>query len=105
MGLRVVAIDTGAEKKKLCASYGADKLVPPCSKLRDTRNVTPFFLPYRFIDFQDYKDPQEMIKAIKNECDGVGPHAAVVAASGAAAYEQALEVSLRLLGNRVAHRS
>ncbi|GAA5978432.1 hypothetical protein JCM5350_001165 [Sporobolomyces pararoseus] len=69
MGIRVVAIDTGDDKKKLVMGYGADK----------------------FIDFKDYKDPQEMIKAIKDQCDGVGPHAAIVAASGAAAYEQALE--------------
>ncbi|GAA5900282.1 zinc-dependent alcohol dehydrogenase [Sporobolomyces salmoneus] len=79
MGFRVVAIDTGADKKKLCASYGADK----------------------FIDFKDYKNPEDMIKAIKAECDGVGPHAAVVAAAGAAAYEQALEY-IRPTGTLVA---
>jgi len=79
MGLRVVAIDTGDDKKKLCASYGADK----------------------FIDFKNYQDPESFIKAIKDECDGVGPHAAVVAAAGAAAYEQALEY-IRPTGTLVA---
>ncbi|GAA5875456.1 hypothetical protein JCM16303_000633 [Sporobolomyces ruberrimus] len=79
MGLRVVAIDTGDDKKKLCASYGADK----------------------FIDFKNYKDSESFIKAIKDECDGVGPHAAVVAAAGAAAYEQALEY-IRPTGTLVA---
>ncbi|GAA5919329.1 hypothetical protein JCM1841_004341 [Sporobolomyces salmonicolor] len=69
IGLRVVAIDTGADKKKLCASYGADK----------------------FIDFKEHNDPASLIDAIKKVCDGVGPHAAVIAAAGASAYEQALE--------------
>ncbi|GAA6061587.1 hypothetical protein JCM10212_004337 [Sporobolomyces blumeae] len=70
MGLRVIAIDTGDDKKKLCASYGAD----------------------RFVDFKDHKKPEDLIKAIKDLTDdGKGPHAAIVAAAGAAAYEQALE--------------
>ena len=46
----------------------------------------------KFVDFKDHSDPEKFIKAIKDMCDGVGPHAAVVAAAGAAAYEQALEV-------------
>ncbi|GAA5840397.1 hypothetical protein JCM5353_004391, partial [Sporobolomyces roseus] len=79
MGLRVIAIDTGDDKRKLCASYGADK----------------------FVDFKDYSDPEKFIKAIKDMCDGVGPHAAVVAAAGAAAYEQALEY-IRPTGTLVA---
>jgi len=79
MGLRVIAIDTGDDKRKLCASYGADK----------------------FVDFKDHSDPEKFIKAIKDMCDGVGPHAAVVAAAGAAAYEQALEY-IRPTGTLVA---
>ncbi|GAA5931344.1 zinc-dependent alcohol dehydrogenase [Sporobolomyces koalae] len=78
MGLRPIAIDTGDDKRKLCASYGADK----------------------FIDFKDYKDTQEFINAIKEATDG-GPHAAIVAAAGASAYEAALEY-IRPTGTLVA---
>lgn len=53
IGLRVAAIDTGAEKRKLLESYGVDK----------------------FIDFRDYKDASEIIAAVKETCDGLGPHA------------------------------
>lgn len=68
MGLRVISIDTGDDKRKYCEKYG------------------------QFVDFKDYKNPEEFIKAIK-DCtdDKKGPHAAIVAAAGAAAYEQALE--------------
>lgn len=66
-GIRVIAIDTGAEKKALCEKLGADK----------------------FIDFKEEKDIVKAVQAASP--DGLGPHAAVVAASGGAAYEQALE--------------
>ncbi|GAA5919331.1 hypothetical protein JCM21900_005559 [Sporobolomyces salmonicolor] len=79
IGLQVVAIDTGDDKKKLCASYGADK----------------------FVDFMEHKDPAALIDAVKKVCDGLGPHAAVIAAAGAAAYEQALQY-LRPSGTLVA---
>jgi propanol-preferring alcohol dehydrogenase len=62
----VIAVDTGAEKKKLCLSLGAD-----C-----------------FIDFKESKD---LIEEIKKVCGGIGPHAAVIASSEGAAYNQALE--------------
>jgi propanol-preferring alcohol dehydrogenase len=45
----VIAVDTGAEKKKLCLSLGAD-----C-----------------FIDFKESKD---LIEEIKKVCGGIGPH-------------------------------
>lgn len=66
-GYRVIAIDTGADKKQLCESLGAEK----------------------FIDFKTSKSLVDDIKAATP--DGFGPQAAVVAASGAAAYEQALD--------------
>ncbi|GAA5902701.1 hypothetical protein JCM5296_001261 [Sporobolomyces johnsonii] len=46
-------------------------------------------------------DPAALIDAVQKVCDGVGPHAAVIAAAGAAAYEQALEY-LRPSGTLVA---
>ncbi|KAH9992123.1 GroES-like protein [Russula vinacea] len=65
-GLRVVAIDTGAEKKELCLSLGAEK----------------------WIDFRETKD---LVKDIKNATGGEGPHAALVSAASGAAYEQAVD--------------
>lgn len=76
-GYRVIAIDTGADKKALCEKLGAEK----------------------FIDFKTTKDLVADIKAATT--DGMGPHAAVVAASGAAAYEQALDY-IRPRGSLVA---
>lgn len=78
VGLRVIALDTGADKKALSEKLGAEA----------------------FIDFRDEGDLVEHIKAVTG---GEGPHAAIVAASGAKAYEQALDVglfrsSLSLLG-------
>ncbi|EST07927.1 Alcohol dehydrogenase GroES-like protein [Kalmanozyma brasiliensis GHG001] len=66
-GYRIIAIDTGDDKRQLCESLGAEK----------------------FIDFKTSKNLVEDIKAATP--DGFGPQAAVVAASGAAAYEQALD--------------
>jgi len=67
MGIRTIAIDTGDEKKKLCEKLGAAK-------------------------FLDFKAEKDMVKAVQASVpDGLGPHGAVVAASGAAAYEQAME--------------
>ncbi|CDR47990.1 RHTO0S15e04698g1_1 [Rhodotorula toruloides] len=79
IGLRVAAIDTGAEKRKLLESYGVDK----------------------FIDFRDYKDASEIIAAVKETCDGLGPHAAIVTATGPNVYDQALQF-LRPRGTLVA---
>ena len=67
MGARVIGIDTGADKKALSAKCGAEV----------------------FIDFNQSKDLIADIKAATP--DGLGPQAAIVAASGAKAYEQALE--------------
>ncbi|KAJ7445097.1 chaperonin 10-like protein [Mycena latifolia] len=65
-GLRVIAVDTGADKKKLCLELGADK----------------------WIDFNETKDIVGDIKAIT---DGLGAHSAVVTAASSSGYKQAIE--------------
>ncbi|THH17552.1 hypothetical protein EW146_g3276 [Bondarzewia mesenterica] len=65
MGLRVVAIDTGKDKKDLCLKLGAE----------------------RWIDFLESKD---IVKDIKAATDGLGPHAAIITAANGSAYEQAV---------------
>ncbi|KAF2204289.1 alcohol dehydrogenase 1 [Delitschia confertaspora ATCC 74209] len=55
MGLRAVAVDTGADKKKLCLDVGAE----------------------HFIDFKETPNVAEEITKI---CDGIGPHAVFVTA-------------------------
>jgi propanol-preferring alcohol dehydrogenase len=65
-GLRVVAIDTGAEKRDLCLKLGAEK----------------------WIDFRETKD---IVKDIKDATGGEGPHAALVSAASSTAYEQAVD--------------
>ena len=66
MGLRVCAVDTGAEKRDLCFKLGAE----------------------RWVDFRESKD---IVADIKAACDGEGPHAAVVTAATSKAYEQAVD--------------
>ncbi|KAI0806856.1 GroES-like protein [Fomes fomentarius] len=66
MGLRVVAVDTGAEKKALCLRLGAEK----------------------WIDFRETKD---LVKDIIEATDGYGAHAAVVTAANSQAYAQAID--------------
>ena len=56
MGLRVIAIDTGEEKKQLCQTLGAEK----------------------WIDFKEVKD---IVTAVKEASGGAGPHAAIITAS------------------------
>ncbi|KAF7330167.1 PKS-ER domain-containing protein [Mycena venus] len=65
-GLQVIAVDTGADKKKLCLELGADK----------------------WIDFQESKDIVEEIKAITG---GLGAHSALVTAASSSGYKQAIE--------------
>ncbi|KAJ7511645.1 chaperonin 10-like protein [Mycena galericulata] len=65
-GLRVIAVDTGADKKKLCLELGADK----------------------WIDFKETKDLVAEIKAIT---DGFGAHSAVVTAASSSGYQQAID--------------
>lgn len=49
VGLRVIAVDTGADKKKLCLSLGAES----------------------FVDFRESKN---LIEDIKTVTGGLGPH-------------------------------
>jgi len=65
MGLRVVAIDTGDDKKDLCLKLGAEKWI-------------------------DFKTTKDLVKDIQDATDGFGPHSAVVTAANSAAYEQAI---------------
>ncbi|KAM0753868.1 putative ADH1-alcohol dehydrogenase I [Meredithblackwellia eburnea MCA 4105] len=76
MSLRVIAVDTGADKKALTAQYGAETFI-------------------------DFKEPGDFIEKVKAATGGLGPHAAIMASSGGAAYGQALEY-LRPHGTLVA---
>ncbi|PFH49871.1 hypothetical protein AMATHDRAFT_62258 [Amanita thiersii Skay4041] len=66
MGRRVIAIDSGEEKKQLCKELGADQ----------------------WIDFKQSKDIVADIKAVT---DGLGAHSAVITAASNAAYSQAVD--------------
>ncbi|KAN0061220.1 alcohol dehydrogenase [Thecaphora frezii] len=76
-GYRVIAIDTGDDKRRLCTELGAEA----------------------FIDFAQSSDIVKDIRGATS--DGTGPHAAVVTASGGGAYEKALDY-LRPRGTLVA---
>ncbi|KAI0052104.1 GroES-like protein [Auriscalpium vulgare] len=66
MGLRVVAIDTGADKKELCLKLGAEVWI-------------------------DFKESKDIVKDIKDATGGFGAHAAVVTTASSSGYEQAIE--------------
>ncbi|ADV22294.1 alcohol dehydrogenase, propanol-preferring [Cryptococcus gattii Ru294] len=66
MGLKVVAIDTGAAKEKLVKSLGADAWV-------------------------DFKTTKDLVADVKAATGGEGPAAAVVTASHKAGYTQAID--------------
>ena len=55
-GLRVLAIDSGAEKKELVTKLGAEAWI-------------------------DFKETKDLVGDIKSLTDGLGPHAALVTAS------------------------
>ncbi|KAJ7503467.1 hypothetical protein B0H11DRAFT_1711333, partial [Mycena galericulata] len=65
-GLQVIAVDTGADKKKLCLELGADKWV-------------------------DFKESKDIVKEIQAITDGFGAHSAVVTAASSSGYQQAIE--------------
>ncbi|KAI0729795.1 GroES-like protein [Fomitopsis betulina] len=73
MGLRVLAVDTGAEKRELVKRLGAEA----------------------WVDFRESKD---IVADIRAATDGQGPHAAIVTAATSVAYAQAVDY-LRLGGN------
>ncbi|KAG9313641.1 hypothetical protein JVU11DRAFT_5973 [Chiua virens] len=66
MGMRVVAIDTGAEKKQLCLDLGADHWI-------------------------DFKQTPDLVKAVKDACDGLGAHTAIVTSPYSEGYIQAVD--------------
>ncbi|KAF8692314.1 hypothetical protein AX14_010129 [Amanita brunnescens Koide BX004] len=65
MGRRVIAIDTGEEKRQLCKDLGAD----------------------HWIDFNESKD---IVQDIKAATDGLGAHSTLITAASGAAYAQAI---------------
>ncbi|KAJ1302596.1 hypothetical protein OPQ81_002913 [Rhizoctonia solani] len=65
-GLRVIAIDTGENKKELCLKLGAEAFI-------------------------DFKESSNIVGDVKRAADGVGVHAAIVTSSSAAGYSQALK--------------
>jgi len=75
MGLRVLAIDTGETKKTLCLSLGAEKWV-------------------------DFQESAHLIDDVKAATDGLGPHAAVIAAGNVKPFNQAI-MYLRSTGTLV----
>ncbi|KAF9481294.1 mannitol-1-phosphate dehydrogenase [Pholiota conissans] len=75
MGFRVLAIDTGETKRKLCLSLGAEKWV-------------------------DFRESSDLIADVKAATDGMGPEAAVIAAGDARPFNQAV-MYLRLKGTLV----
>ncbi|KAF5348345.1 hypothetical protein D9758_010943 [Tetrapyrgos nigripes] len=77
MGLRVIAIDTGESKRKLCIDQlGAEK----------------------WVDFMESKD---VVKDVTEAAGGLGPHAAVIAVGNAIPFNEAL-LYLRAAGTLVA---
>ncbi|TCD70709.1 alcohol dehydrogenase [Steccherinum ochraceum] len=66
MGLRVLAIDTGSEKRDLVMKLGAEKWI-------------------------DFKETKNLVEDIKAATDGFGPHAAVVTAANSEAFEEAID--------------
>jgi propanol-preferring alcohol dehydrogenase len=65
-GLRVIAVDTGDEKKALCERLGAESFV-------------------------DFKTTPNIVEEIKKVAGGQGPHAAIVGNPSPAGYDQALQ--------------
>ncbi|CAE6465276.1 unnamed protein product [Rhizoctonia solani] len=65
-GLRVIAVDTGDNKKDLCLKLGAETFI-------------------------DFKKSSNLIEDVMGAADGVGVHAAIVTSGSAAGYKQALE--------------
>ncbi|KAG7090140.1 hypothetical protein E1B28_011748 [Marasmius oreades] len=65
-GLRVIAIDTGAEKKELCTKLGAEYWI-------------------------DFKETKDLVKDVVQAAEGAGPHAAIVAAGHPQPFNDALQ--------------
>lgn len=68
MGLRVIAIDSGEEKRKTCHALGS----------------------YAFVDFGTSKNVVKDVQAATE--DGLGPHAVLLLAVNEKPFQQAAEV-------------
>ncbi|KAF9262435.1 NAD(P)-binding protein [Marasmius fiardii PR-910] len=75
-GLKVIAIDTGAEKKALCMKLGAEQWI-------------------------DFKETEDLVNDIVQAAGGEGPHAAVIATGHPRPFNDALQY-LRKTGTLVA---
>ncbi|OCH88006.1 mannitol-1-phosphate dehydrogenase [Obba rivulosa] len=64
MGLRVIAIDTGEQKKNVCIALGAEKWI-------------------------DFKESSDVVADVRSAADGVGPHVALIATGTNLPYVQA----------------
>ncbi|KAF7712118.1 Zinc-type alcohol dehydrogenase [Penicillium ucsense] len=73
-GLKVLAIDSGEKKRKLCLELGASQ-----------------FLDFRQVD---------IVEAVQKATSGLGAHAVICTANGEKAYEQSMQM-LRRLGTLV----
>ncbi|KAL5640180.1 hypothetical protein ACGC1H_007450 [Rhizoctonia solani] len=74
--LRVIAVDTGDNKRELCLKLGAEVFI-------------------------DFKTSQDVVAEVKQAADGVGSHAVLVASSAPNSYEGVVEY-LRPLGTLLA---
>jgi alcohol dehydrogenase, propanol-preferring len=70
MGLHIIAIDTGDEKKKMCEQLGAQA----------------------FVDFATSKNVVKDVQAATE--DGLGPHAVILVAVNEKPFQQAAEVRI-----------
>ncbi|KAG6860152.1 hypothetical protein C0995_015075 [Termitomyces sp. Mi166 len=66
MGLRVIAIDSGADKEKLCKELGADVWI-------------------------DYVESKNIVEDVKKATGGAGAHSAVVTTASPSGYSQAVD--------------
>lgn len=64
--LTVSHSDTGSEKKKLCAELGAENWI-------------------------DFKETQDIVKAVREVCGGEGAHCAIVTTASGSGYTQAVD--------------
>ena len=65
-GLRVLAIDTGADKKALCEKLGVDAWI-------------------------DFKESKDIVADVQKATDGLGPHSALVTSASSSGYQQAVD--------------
>lgn len=64
--MAILSTDTGAEKQKLCLELGAEKWI-------------------------DFKKTTDLVKEIKETCDGLGAHSAIVTSPYSEGYAQVID--------------